>query len=183
MNAALKIKNSHLSLDGSLLQIIDKAVVETFNSFMGITPKLKNSEMTLLTPLSDRYDISGIISFIQDSIEGSLALRFRLNSALKLMSRIYGEEITSVDNRVIGGVAEFANVIHGIIKDQLNQIGHHYQMCLPVVVIGDNHSVVNALSGEKLILKYDLEGDEATLELVLHNQITSIGGRNENKPS
>lgn len=169
MSAALKLTETHLTLDDAMVKIIDKAVVETFSSFMGFTPVLQHSERCDKA-LSDRYEISGIIAFIQESIEGTLAIRFRQESILKLLSRIYGEELSVLDNRVIGGVAELANVIHGIAKEDLNLQGYHYQMCLPVVIIGDNHSVVSALSGQKLILKYDLDGEQAIIELVLHNR-------------
>jgi CheY-specific phosphatase CheX len=169
MSAALKLNEPHLTLDEAMVKIIDKAVVETFSSFMGFTPVLQQSEKCDKA-LSDRYEISGIIAFIQESIEGTLAIRFRQESILKLLSRIYGEELSVLDNRVIGGVAELANVIHGIAKEDLNLQGYHYQMCLPVVIIGDNHSVVSALSGQKLIMKYDLDGEQAIIELVLHRQ-------------
>ena len=169
MNTALKKTESQLSLDEEMLKIIDKAINETFSAFMGFTPILKSSQKCDQTfNLNDRYEISGIISFIQDSIEGTLALRFRQDSILKLLNRDYGEELSALDNRVIGGVAELSNVIHGIAKEDLNLQGYHYQMCLPVVIIGDNHSVVSALSGEKLVMAYDLDGEEAIVELVLH---------------
>lgn len=168
MITAKKITDIHMHLNAEMIRIIDRAVIETFSSFMGITPVLKHSEQTTRS-LSEPFEVSGLIAFIQDDIEGTLAIRFNQATILKLLSRVYGEELTVVDNRTIGGVAEFANVIHGIAKEELNLQGYHYQMCLPVVIIGDNHSVVTALSGQKLILRYDLEGYEAVVELVLHN--------------
>ena len=169
MSAAQKLHSAQLHLDEGMVKVIDRAVVETFSSFMGFNPVLKSSEKTSQN-VSERYEISGIIAFIQDSVEGTLAIRFRQDSVLNLLSRVYGETLTSVDSRVIGGVAELANVIHGIAKEDLNLQGFHYQMCLPVVIIGDNHAVVNALSGQKLILSYDLDGHEAIVELVLHKR-------------
>lgn len=169
MSAALKLVDPHLSLDETIVKIIDKAVVETFSSFMGFTPILKSTERSNEL-LSDRYEISGIIAFIQESVEGTLAIRFRQESILKLLAKIYGEDLSVLDNRVIGGVAELANVVHGIAKEDLNLKGYQYQMCLPVVIIGDNHSVLTALTGEKLIMKYDLDGEQAIIELVLHKK-------------
>jgi CheY-specific phosphatase CheX len=169
MSEAMPQPNSFLRIDDALVKIIDRAVVETFSSFMGFTPILKGSEESDKV-VSDRYEISGIIAFIQESNEGTLAIRFRQESILKLLSRVYGEDLSVLDNRIIGGVAELANVIHGIAKEDLNVQGFRYQMCLPVVIIGDNHSVVTALTGHKLIMRYDLDGEEAIVELVLHKQ-------------
>lgn len=169
MSAAHKINEIHLNLDDDMVRTIDRAVVETFSSFMGFNPILKKSEKSEKN-VSERFEISGIIAFIQESVEGTLAVRFHQDSVLRLLSRVYGEELSTVDNRVIGGVAELVNVIHGIAKEDLNLQGFHYQMCLPVVIIGENHAVVNALSGQKLIMTYDLDGDEAIIELVLHKR-------------
>lgn len=168
MSEAAKKLEPQLTLDQHMVDIIDKAIKETFSSFMGFMPILKSSEQRDKSTTNERYEISGIIAFIQDSIEGTLAIRFRQETILKLLSKVYGEELTNLDNRVIGGVAELSNVIHGIAKEDLNLQGYHYQMCLPVVIIGDNHTVVSALSGQKLVMKYDLEGGEAIVELVIH---------------
>ncbi|MEY4615670.1 MAG: hypothetical protein RJB66_630 [Pseudomonadota bacterium] len=169
MSAVRKKSEAQLHLDDEMVKIIDKAMLETFSSFMGFNPILKHVERSDKN-ISDRFEISGIIAFIQDKVEGTLAIRFRQESVLRLLSRVYGDELSVVDNRVIGGVAELANVIHGIAKEDLNLQGYHYQMCLPVVIIGENHVVVNALSGQKLIMNYDLDGDEAIVELVLHKR-------------
>jgi CheY-specific phosphatase CheX len=169
MSAALKINDIHLTLDDEVLKILDKAVFETFSSFMGFSPILKSSEKVESVPF-DSYEISAIIAFIQKDIEGTLAIRFRQSSILKLLSRIYGAELESVDNRIIGGVAELINVIHGIAKEDLNLQGFHFQMCLPVVVIGQNHSLVSSLSGSKMIMRYDLDGEEAIVELIVHKR-------------
>ncbi len=167
MSAAAKKTDPQLTLDQQMVDIIDKAIKETFSSFMGFMPVLKSSEQRDKSS-RERFEISGIIAFIQESVEGTLAIRFQQDTILKLLSKIYGEELTSLDNRVIGGVAELSNVIHGIAKEDLNLQGYHYQMCLPVVIIGDNHTVVSALSGQKLVMKYDLDGEEAIVELVIH---------------
>lgn len=168
MSSAAKKTDTQLNLDQQMVDIIDKAIKETFSSFMGFMPILKSTERKDKSAADNRFEISGIIAFIQESVEGTLALRFRQSSILKLLSKVYGEELTSLDNRVIGGVAELSNVIHGIAKEDLNLQGYQYQMCLPVVIIGDNHSVVSALSGQKLIMNYDLDGEEAIVELVIH---------------
>lgn len=167
MNSAVKKAESHLSLDQEMVNIIDKAIKETFSSFMGFTPILKSSEQKDKA-VSEKYEISGIIAFIQDAIEGTLSLRFKQDTILKLLSKVYGEELTTLDNRIIGGVAELSNVIHGIAKEDLNLQGYHYQMCLPVVIIGNNHTMVSAINGQKLVLTYDLDGEEAIVELVIH---------------
>ncbi len=167
MNADAKKLDPQLAIDEEIINIIDKAILETFNSFMGFTPVLKQIEKHHGT-LNERYEISGIIAFVQETTEGTLAIRFKQNSIFKLLSKVYGEELVTLDSRVIGGVAELTNVIHGITKEELNSQGHCYQMCLPLVIVGENYSIINTFNGQKLIMKYDLEGEEAIIELLLY---------------
>lgn len=167
MSAAEKLSELKLHFDEELIKIIDKSVNETFNSFLSINPVLKKcAESTEVS--QERSEISGIIAFIQESLEGTLAIRFKQKDILSLLSRIYGEELLAVDNKIIGGVAELTNVIHAIAKEELNLKGYNYQMCLPVVIIGENHSVVTVLAGKKMVFEYDLDGVECKIELILH---------------
>lgn len=167
MSAAEKLNKLKLHFDEDLIKIIDKSVNETFNSFLSINPLLKKcSEVEKIS--QERSEISGIIAFIQDDLEGTLAIRFKQKDILSLLSRLYGEELTAIDNKIIGGVAELTNVIHAIAKEELNLKGYNYQMCLPVVIIGENHSVVTVLSGKKMVFDYDLDGVGCKIELILH---------------
>jgi CheY-specific phosphatase CheX len=167
MSAAEKLGELTLKLDDDMIKIIDKSVGETFNSFLSISPVLKKCYESKEF-LSEKSEISGVIAFIQNTLEGTLAIRFKQNTILALLSRLYGEELTTIDNKIVGGVAELTNVIHAIAKEELNLQGYNYQMCLPVVIIGENHSVVTALSGRKMIFEYDLNGMPCTVELILH---------------
>jgi CheY-specific phosphatase CheX len=167
MSAAEKIGELKLKLDEDMTKIIDKSVSETFSSFLSINPVLKKCYESKEV-LPEKSEISGIIAFIQNTLEGTLAIRFKQKAILSLLSRLYGEELTAVDNKIIGGVAELTNVIHAIAKEELNLQGYNYQMCLPVVIIGENHSVVTVLSGKKMIFEYDLDGIECIIELILH---------------
>jgi chemotaxis protein CheX len=166
MSAAQKSNFYKLSFDDTVVRIIDNAIQETFSSFLGIQPILVNSEIGD-APLREFYEISGIIAFVQDSIEATLAIRFRQAVVIELLSKIYSEDLTSVNSKVIGGVAELSNVIHGISKEYLNLLGFNFQMSLPVVIVGDNNAIATIQPGPRLILNYDIGGFPMFVELIL----------------
>jgi CheY-specific phosphatase CheX len=165
MTAAEKIIAHKLKLNDAIIKIIDKAINETFTSFISISPVLKKCSKSEVS-LPDKSDVAGMIAFIQSSLEGTLIIKFKKESILPLLSKLYNEELISIDNKVIGGVAELTNVIHAIVKEELNQEGYNYQMCLPVVIIGENHSMITMCAGPKIIFEYELDNMNCTVELI-----------------
>lgn len=131
--------------DSTLLTILNNSVRETFHNFLGCNPEV-------IETIPDRREsnreslegrsISGSVAFLQKNFEGTLSIGFTRDSAIKLFKSFYQEDVTSVDDaRITEGIAELANVIHGLVKERLNLSGYEFQMCLPVVVIGRNHAV------------------------------------------
>jgi CheY-specific phosphatase CheX len=157
-------ENERANLQQKIVKVINKAVKETFGSFFGIVPELKETITDQLA--APRVDISGMIAFIQQELEGTLAIRFKREALFQIIGPLYDEKLDVIDSRSVGSVGEFANIIHGVAKQELNAFGHNYQMCLPVVIVGENHAISSSFSGNKVILKYDLNGAEAFLELV-----------------
>ncbi|MGZ3770226.1 MAG: chemotaxis protein CheX [Bdellovibrio sp.] len=138
------MKTSVMNVDDkTLLKILNDAVRETFQNFLGCNPEI-------IQTVRDRNDhvkennrsISGTVAFLQQDFEGTLTIGFSRESAIKLFKSFYQAELNSVeDARITEGIAELANVIHGLVKERLNIQGYNFQMCLPVVVIGKNHAV------------------------------------------
>lgn len=162
-DGAVKIDNQ--SLDEAFIKVIRKAVKETFGSFFGVIPVLKE---TVIDPTDEpKVDISGMIAFVQTDIEGTMSIRFQRDALFSILGGLYGEKLQQIDSRAVGSMGEFANIIHGIAKEELNAAGYNYQMCLPVVVVGVNHLICSTFTGKKIRLKYDINGSEAYLELVV----------------
>jgi CheY-specific phosphatase CheX len=158
-------KTDYQTLDQAFVKVVQKAVKETFASFFGVIPVLTE---TLVDPTDEpKVDISGMIAFVQTDIEGTMSLRFQKEALFNVLGGLYGEKLEQIDSRAVGSVGEFANIIHGIAKEELNTTGCNYQICLPVVVVGVNHLICSTFSGKKIRLKYDINGSEAYLELVV----------------
>jgi CheY-specific phosphatase CheX len=157
-------KLDKISLNEKFVKVINKAVNETFGSFFGITPELK--EIITDAKIEPKVDISGMIAFIQQELEGTLAIRFKRESLFQIIGPLYDEVLDVIDTRSTGSIGEFANIIHGVAKQELNAFGYNYQMCLPVIVVGENHNIISTFVGKRLLLKYDLNGAEAFLELI-----------------
>lgn len=154
-----------IGLDQDTYKIIENSMIETFSSFFGVKPVLEKIEEQP-TKEAERCEISGIIAFLQDDLEGTMAIRFKKQNLFKLLQPIYGEDLQRIDNRAVGAVGEFANVVHAIAKHALNVQGYNYQMCLPVVIVGENHQISTHFEGNRAILHFNLNGGIVLVELV-----------------
>jgi chemotaxis protein CheX len=81
-------------------------------------------------------DITGIIGFSGEA-QGSIALSFPSDTALKMVSTLVGAPMTGLDMEVADGIGELANIVAGNAKKEINGIG--LSISLPQVVIGKNH--------------------------------------------
>ena len=130
--------HEQLELDTDLISWCEKAVVETFSSMLGITPTLESAIHNPPDRLS--HEISGVIGFIQNRMEGTLALGFTYDMSIKLMSEFFKENLKVSDPNLVGGISELTNIIFGMIKENYSNSGLTFKMCLPVVIVGSNHT-------------------------------------------
>lgn len=104
---------------------------------------------------------------MQKNFEGTLSISFNRESAIQLFQVIYQEEINSVDdNRVVEGIAELANIIHGMVKENLNLRGYDYKMCLPVVIIGKNHAIFHDKNSPGLSVLFKTQFGKFSVEVL-----------------
>jgi CheY-specific phosphatase CheX len=157
-----------ISLNQETYKIIENSMVETFFSFFGVKPVLEKIEEQPALE-TERCEISGIIAFIQDDLEGTMTIRFKKQNLFELLQPIYGDDLQRIDNRAVGAVGEFSNVIHSIAKHALNVQGYNYQMCLPVVIVGENHQISTHFTGKKAVLHFKLNGGLVLVELVFRS--------------
>lgn len=159
-----------------LENLVTEAVNNVFRSMFGMEAKFLKSS-TLITKigtssLGPEREISGIMSFVQaDRIEGSFSFGLSRKGSLQLMSGFYGEEMPGLDDpRVLSGMAELANMIHGQLKHRLNEKGYEFHMTLPFVVIGNNHNLFSASVGRSFLYEYDISGHNALVEIFVQTK-------------
>lgn len=156
----------HIKLDQFIIDVIDKAMSETFGAFLGVKPLMKKYSVTD-APIESKYDISGAVVFSQGQIDATLYLRFKKETLFKLLGPLYGEEMSELNSRVVGGIGELTNAIYGMAKVDLNANGGCYEMALPIVIIGYSHPTMMELSDVRLLMEYNVAGEDAVVELIL----------------
>lgn len=114
-----------------------KAVDDTFKSLFAIDTQQKKTSATNDLNL----DVSGIVAFVSEEIEAILQISCSSNTIHSLTKRIFAD--TEFNEKQILCLGEVVNIIFGILKENLNHYNLFYEKCLPIVVVGQNHLVLN----------------------------------------
>ncbi len=86
------------------------------------------------------YDISGVIG-IAGKMSGFVVISFPESLALKVVSGFLGEKKIHMSRDVIDAVGEFINMIAGGSKRVFAEQGYKYNIGLPNVITGKNHTI------------------------------------------
>ena len=139
-----------IELDKRLAGVIGRAVMDTFNIMVRVKPVVGQFE--IIDRPSVHGDISGIMNIVGDDLEGAFILSFPKETVFHILARVYGNAFHEITPSVQDAVAEFTNVIYGVVKAGLVTMGLNLRMALPNVVIGDQHKVVSPQTGPCLLL-------------------------------
>jgi chemotaxis protein CheX len=115
-------------------------------------------------------DVSGIVGFIQDKLEGTMVACFDMKFVHTILPRILGKDIAITQDVAMDAVGEITNMIFGQIKTELNQRGHHVRFGLPSVVAGPGHFISHMHDGRYMIMTFDVDGSLFQLHLGLHRE-------------
>ncbi len=147
------------------ISVKKKMDMEFLNPFLSATIKVlkiqahthaQPGKIYLKKPTDKLYgDISGIIGIVSDNFKGSVVISFPKNTFLKLMSRMLGEEVLTIDREIFDGAGEITNMIFGQAKVELNAKGFGIKTALPSVVSGENHSHSSTTRGPVMVVPFE----------------------------
>ena len=112
-------------------------------------------------------DISGIIGIVSDNFKGSVVISFPEKTFLKVISKMLGEEYTSITKDIIDGASEITNMIFGQAKIVLNEKGYGIKTALPSVVHGKNHILSSQTSGPIVVIPFESDVGNFHVEICL----------------
>ncbi len=96
-------------------------------------------------------DITGIIGITGDA-EGSLAVSFSEECALKIVENMLGEKHEKLNEEVADCVGELTNMISGDARAQLQKLGFDFTAAIPTVVRGKDHTIRHLVQGGTTIM-------------------------------
>ncbi len=104
---------------------------EVFDSILDCEVKAGNIRKNTIEKGSQ--DLIGIIG-LSGTAQGSVAIKFPVETALSIVGEMIGSKMKRVDASVVDGVGELVNIIAG--KAKRNMKGHKLSISLPTVIRG-----------------------------------------------
>jgi chemotaxis protein CheX len=134
-------------------------VLETM-AFMTVTagkPYLKKDNVAV-------GDVSGILG-LTGVANGTIAVTFEEKCILAVVSNMFGEAMTELDNEIADAVGELTNMISGQARRELEDMGKVFKAAIPSVIIGKNHSIIHFSNGPKIAIPFNTSNGDFTIEV------------------
>lgn len=149
-------------MDQKWVNAFVKATESLFDTMLSIeakagTPRIKTEPFPM-------FDVSGIIG-LSGKAQGSVALSFPRETALKAVSAMVGASCTEVDRDVCDAVGELANIIAGGAKKDISEL--ELSISLPQVVVGKCHVLSSQSSIPATLVPFKTAIGDFVLELCL----------------
>jgi chemotaxis protein CheX len=111
--------------------------------------------------------VSGVIGMASAKLRGNMVVSFDQPSILSIVSKLLGEEFTTIDQDVIDAVGELTNMISGNAKKELSEKGFKFDMALPVMILGKDVEIMQLTKGPILSIPFDLDRGKFVVEASL----------------
>lgn len=112
--------------------------------------KAKPDPPFLKTDIRPLADISGILEITGD-LAGSAAVSFTECSILSIVSAMFGEKMTRINEEIIDAVGEISNMVAGHVTTKLAEQGKKVKVKFVRVSTGPDQPVIHTDSGSPVL--------------------------------
>lgn len=154
-------------MDAGLVNPLLAAIVDILGKVAGIHADVKKP--FLKTDPKGMGAVSGMLTLKGDHT-GTAAISFSDKCILMVVSKMFGEEITEVDNDVKDAVGEISNMISGQATQLYEKDGLSVKAALDQVLMGDAHSIPHPPGLPVLGIPIDTEPGEITVEICFKDE-------------
>lgn len=109
-------------------------------------------------------DVSGVIGLIGE-VKGTVSVSFEEASILPIVSNMFGEKQTELNDEIVDAVGEIANMISGQARQKLELLGRNLKAAIPTVIIGKNHTISHITNQKIIAIPFRTENGEFTIEV------------------
>ena len=113
-----------------------------------------------------RGDISGIVG-ITGETNGTVFITFDESCIVKVVSNMFGEQISEINDDIKDAVGELTNMISGQARKELEEMGKVFHGAIPSVVSGKNHELMPVTGGPKVAIPFKTDFGNFTVEVAL----------------
>jgi len=149
-------------MDAQLINPFIKAtlnVLETM-AFTKPTPQ----KPFLKQDIKAKGDVSSIIGLSGES-KGTISITFTEACILSIVSNMFGEKMTQLDEEVMDAVGEIANMISGQARQELEGRGKILYAAVPTMIKGKDHTISHKTTAPIMAVPFGTEYGDFTIEV------------------
>ena len=109
-------------------------------------------------------DISGIVG-LSGEASGSISVTFSKTCILKIVSKMFGEKVTKIDDDVKDAVGEILNIVSGNGRQKLQAMGKTMKGSIPTIVTGKDHTITHITTASVIAIPFFTENGDFTFEV------------------
>ena len=150
--------------DSALAHSIQQSTGKVFKSMFAM--EVNSNGFERKGELQTGNEILSIIG-IRGEWKGSFMLVCDPTSACKLVSTMLGADIPELNDEVLDGIGELANIMMGNLKDALEEGGKDVAMTPPTVIHGDNMIVRSRAKQEWLVVPFTTYNSRFEIRMII----------------
>lgn len=152
---------------------MDKKMLQPFiNATLNVLETMASTSATVGEPYmkkdkTAKGDVSGVIG-LTGAFNGTLSVSFTEPSILAVVSNMFGEEMTEVDEEIKDAVGEITNMISGQARQELEELGYSLDSAIPSVIGGKGHTIKHITSFPIIAIPFQInDTGDFSIELCL----------------
>jgi len=95
-------------------------------------------------------DISGFLT-VEGDLEATVAISFTEKSILGIVSAMFGEEMTEINEEITDAVGEISNMVAGHVTTKIGELDKKVKVKFVKVVAGRNKEILHTESGSHVV--------------------------------
>ncbi|MCF8069955.1 MAG: chemotaxis protein CheX [Desulfobacterales bacterium] len=151
-------------MDVNIINPFINATVEVMKNLASVEavpgkPFLKKDDLAM-------GDVSSIVGMTGIK-NASFSLSFDEACILKIVSNMFHEEMTELNDDVADAAGEIANMISGHARRTMDDMGINLKGAIPTVATKKNHTITHCTDGPKIATTFTVNPGTFTLEICL----------------
>lgn len=112
-------------------------------------------------------EVSGLIGLAGANHTGCMVLSFESSAILHVVSSMFGEEFTEVDDEVVEAVGELTNIISAGARKELHELGVELEMATPTLIKGKGVEISQFSTEKATVIPYSVDNGNFVVEFVI----------------
>ena len=149
-------------MDANLVNPFIEATISTLETTAQV--QVKALKPYLKKAKAATGEITGVMEMSGD-FSGSISISFTEKGILAIVSTMFGEEMTELNDEIKDAVGEIANMISGQVTNKLAEMGNTLKVSLARVEMGAGHDLAHLEKKPVIALPFKTADGKFTIEI------------------